>query len=254
MLSSWRGLWNQSAESLPVSFVQIGGYSAGGVVSTIRLAQSDTLPEAEQWYSNHSARIPTPNSAVAPSYDLCSPQPGKPQTPGEAGYQCWIHARNKSEVSRRVALQLLSLTPWAMLGGEEFSGPIVVSIKKTPFSAGRSPTVTITMDHAKGISLSPGQGCVQCCNQTADPLRGSRGAAVFEVANRRGVWLPAIGRMTPDGHTVEVVPAGHAGTVANDWLAAVRYAMIDEPQCVLYNSASLPALPLQLPVPWERPA
>ena len=59
--------------------------------------------------------------------------------------------------------------------------------------------------------------------------------------------------MNKDG-TVDVVPTGRARTVANDWLAAVRYAMIDEPQCVLYNAASLPALPFQLPVPWERPA
>ncbi len=46
---------------------------------------------------------------------------------------------------------------------------------------------------------------------------------------------------------------GHARAVGTDWISAVRYAMIDEPQCVLYNSASLPALPFQLPVPWERP-
>ena len=41
-------------------------------------------------------------------------------------------------------------------------------------------------------------------------------------------------------------------SVANDWVAAVRYAMIDEPQCVLYNDHSLPALPFELPVPWTR--
>ena len=54
--------------------------------------------------------------------------------------------------------------------------------------------------------------------------------------------MPAVGSMNEDG-SVEVVPAGHARTVASDWLSAVRYAMIDETQCVLYNSASLPALP-----------
>ena len=109
-----------------------------------------------------------------------------------------------------------------MLGGEEFSGPIVVAIKKTPFSAGRSPTVTLNLDHAKGLNLSPGQGCVQCCNQTAVVEGGAvkMKTAVFEVANRRGDWLPAIGSMNADG-TVEVVPAGHARSVANDWLVAV---------------------------------
>jgi hypothetical protein len=53
--------------------------------------------------------------------------------------------------------------------------------------------------------------------------------------------------------SVSVVPAGHARSVANPWLVGVRYAMIDEPQCVLYNSDSLPALPFELPTPWTRP-
>ena len=75
----------------------------------------------------------------------------------------------------------------------------------------------------------------------------------FSCAASTSPRLPAVGSMNEDG-SVEVVPAGHARTVASDWLSAVRYAMIDEPQCVLYNSASLPALPFQLPVPWERPA
>ena len=80
---------------------------------------------------------------------------------------------------------------------------------------------------------------------------------MFEVANRRGIWLPAIGSVesvAPDGTaTVLVAPQGHAATVSNNWLASVRYAMLDEPECVLYSAASLPALPFELPVPWERP-
>ena len=71
------------------------------------------------------------------------------------------------------------------------------------------------------------------------------------MQNDRGVWLAAIGSMQPDG-TVLVLPAGHARTVGHDWLFGVRFAMLDEPQCVLYNSASLPALPFELPVPWTR--
>ncbi len=43
------------------------------------------------------------------------------------------------------------------------------------------------------------------------------------------------------------------GLLWPDWLVGVRYAMIDEPQCALYSSASLPALPFELPVPWARP-
>jgi hypothetical protein len=67
--------------------------------------------------------------------------------PGEAGYSCWIHARNKSEVSRRLALQLLHLLSQRSGGGsggggshDEFSGPVVVSAvtvrEALPFSCG----------------------------------------------------------------------------------------------------------------------
>merc|ERR1712166_826889 len=100
MLTSWRALWNQSALTFPVTFVQIGGYNGGGVVDpsqwqpggvpAIRLAQSDSLPSSKGFWSNNSGRISTANVAVVASYDLCSPQPGHVQTPGAAGYNCWI--------------------------------------------------------------------------------------------------------------------------------------------------------------------
>jgi hypothetical protein len=285
-----------------MAWVQLGPYGCGGNVSTIRQSQTDALPASEGWWSNHSAtRLPIPLSAVAPTYDLCSPQPGHEQTPGAAGYNCWIHARNKSEVARRLALQLLHSAPpgigatqalRSIVAEEEYSGAVVKSATLIPAAGGRSPRATLTLDHADGLRLSPAQGCVQCCNQvrkaalkrsarslpfarwcnafshprssraqTATLARlqnGSRLIAVFEVANRRGIWLPAIGSVESvgpgDTATVLVTPQGHAATVSNDWLAAVRYAMLDEPECALYNAASLPALPFELPVPWGRPA
>ena len=247
MMTDWRDRWNQSASNLPITSVQLGGFIRESKVANIRLAQTDSLPKSENFWSNNSAtRVPLPNSAVAASYDLCSPQPGKEATPG---YACWVHARNKSEISRRVALQHLQLV--GQTGGEEWSGPVVLSTTKSPALPGKlSPTVTIHMDpaHSEGMVLAPGQGCERCCNQTASDKQ----PAPFQVQNDRGEWLPAIGTMQKD-RSVLVVPAGSARTVGHDWLFGVRYAMIDEPQCVLYNSASLPALPFQLPVPWTRP-
>ena len=133
---------------------------------------------------------------------------------------------------------------------------MVAAATVTPASGGLSPTVTLRFAAAAGLTLGPGQGCVQCCNQTAksDWPGVLRPGAVFELANRRGVWLPAVGQLLPGGGGVLVSPAGHARNVSNDWVAAVRYAMIDEPQCVLYNGERLPALPFELPVPWQRPA
>eukprot|EP01048_Picozoa_sp_COSAG05_P018371 COSAG05_NODE_2674_length_2779_cov_2.144403_1_plen_131_part_00 len=110
MMTDWRAKWNQSATTLPVTSVQLGGFNRGMKVANIRLAQTDSLPVDQTFWSNHSkTRIALPNSAVAASYDLCSPEPGKEATPGQPGYACWVHARNKSEISRRVALQHLQV-------------------------------------------------------------------------------------------------------------------------------------------------
>jgi hypothetical protein len=77
--------------------------SATGGVAAIRLAQSDTLPAGEGWWSNHSrTRVPTPNVAVAPSYDLCSPQVRGLSSPGlsSPGLIATISAR-RSPADRR---------------------------------------------------------------------------------------------------------------------------------------------------------
>ena len=100
--------------------------------------------------------------------------------------------------------------------------------------------------YSQGLVLAPGQGCERCCNQSA----AHDMPVPFQVMNDRGDWLDAIGSMQPDG-TVLVVPAGSARRVGHDWLFGVRYAMLDEPQCVLYSGYELPALPFQLPVTWS---
>ena len=93
MMTDWRAKWKQSASSLPVTSVQLGGFIRESKVANIRLAQSDSLPAALGFWSNHSTtRIALPNSALAASYDLCSPQPGTEATPGRPGYSCWVHA------------------------------------------------------------------------------------------------------------------------------------------------------------------
>lgn len=167
----------------PIGWVQLGPYECAGNVSTIRQSQTDALPASEGWFSNHSTtRLPIPLSGVAPTYDLCSPMPGHEQTPGQAGYNCWIHARNKSEVARRLALQLLHVAPPASSNqpaaaatsgageaAEQYIGPVVKTAALVPASDGHSPRVTLTLDHAPGLELSPGQGCVQCCNQVRAP-------------------------------------------------------------------------------------
>ncbi len=52
---------------------------------------------------------------------------------------------------------------------EEYSGPVVKTATLIPAADGHSPRVTLILDHAAGLKLSPGQGCVQCCNQVRTP-------------------------------------------------------------------------------------
>ena len=250
MLASWRAVWAQP--SVPVAFVQLGPYGCAGNVSTIRLAQSDTLPADQSYWTNHSARIPTPLSAAVPTYDLGSPQPGHVQDPQAPGYNLWIHQRNKSAVARRLALALMRLQPPDLppiteaAAAEQTEGPRV-GAARVVLGAGKMPTVEITLDRAEGVSLAPAQGCVRCCDQSVDPEARADAGSLFEVANRRGKWLPATGELDAQGKLV-VRPRS---TVSGGWVSAVRYAVVDEPQCVLYGPSGLPALPFELPLPWK---
>ena len=134
---------------------------------------------------------------------------------------------------------------------------------RTVLQSGASAVTDPIASRVRVKSISPvkpdGTSATVCLAvlQTATSVKGSGLIAVFEVANRKGIWIPAMGSVesvSADGiATVLVTPQGHAASVSNDWLASVRYAMVDEPQCVLYSAASLPALPFELPVPWERP-
>ena len=75
---------------------------------------------------------------------------------------------------------------------------------------------------------------------------------LFEVANRRGDWLPAVGGVDMSSGTARVTPKTTVTCESPDacWLAAVRYAVMDVPQCALYNAAEIPASQFELPVPW----
>merc|ERR1740121_185610 len=95
--------------------------------------------------------------------------------------------------------------------------------------------------------LAKSQGCVQCCDQHSSLYAGQR--HLFEVANRKGKWLPAIGSVSSQGGRTRVI-IRPTSNVTGTWLSAVRFAVLDVPQCSLYNSAELPAAPFEFPVPW----
>jgi hypothetical protein len=278
MIDHWRDSFGQP--KLPVAWVQIGGYAIdeydqGGAAlnSVIRFGQGDSLPNTtDQVFNNRSTstagsatdprRFPLVVSAMAPTFDLGSPQNATACSLHPATALCWwIHCRNKTEVGRRLALQLAHV--WTSPGGSvstgEWSGPTVTSTTVKTDPTTHMPYAKVTFAHAGGLALLPAQGCFHCCNQTAAPPKGQVGSGewLFEVANRRGEWLPAIGgqvdpatgtmRVTPLTNVTCPMPKGSSSC----WLAAVRYAVVDVPQCAIYNTAELPASQFELPVPWS---
>eukprot|EP00937_MAST-01D_sp_MAST-1D-sp2_P005502 g5502.t1 len=252
-----------------------GGGDGDGTAATppVPVAASDTLPAAAGAFGNHSGGGAIPHTALAPTYDLGSPQPGSADN-----HSHWIHCRNKSEVGRRLgrALRpLLSAADGGRGGGGSGSGsgsgPTVVAAGVVLDPLTHRPAVKLSLAHADGLMLRPAQGCFKYCCRQAAPASAGAGArrapaaswadpaswadwAVFSVANRRGGWLPATGSVDAAG-ALMVTPVCN---VTGAWVSAVRYAALDIPECALYNADMLPALPFELPVPWppagERPA
>ena len=140
-------------------------------------------------------------------------------------------------------------------GGWETSGPVVQSVALRVDAVTHLPSAAVTLTHAAGLALLPAQGCFEFCCDGQHNASAGLDNLVFQVANRRGMWLPAEGAVAPDGATLVVTPFSPVTCKSADadgcWLAAVRYAVVDIPECALYNAAQLPALPFELPVPWQ---
>lgn len=254
MIASWRATWGYSAGDLPVGFVQLGSYALRGANNShIRFAQSETLPAGRNCYDNQTAAdgiSPAPNTAMAVTYDLGSPEPGRPNG------TWWIHCRNKTAVGRRLAAavhQLVHRTASAA-PPQQWSGPVVAATRLV-LDVAQRPTVQLQMRRADGLRLRPAQGCVSCCNQTGlAPAWTAAHGSLFEVANRRGMWLPAVGKVTGETAQGPVVTVRPTSAVTGAWVSAVRYAAQDVVQCALYNEARFPGVPFELPVPYSAPA
>ena len=141
--------------------------------------------------------------------------------------------------------------------------------------------VAIEFEHAAGLALRPSQGCLHCCSDT----KLTRHAyALFQIyvavdhplgsGARHPDWWDALGRVVPRkakdrANGAEGGGGGGGGTservllitpsertlgllAAGARLIAVRYGVLDVPQCALYNSAGLPALPFEFAVGYER--
>ena len=100
----------------------------------------------------------------------------------------------------------------------------------------------IVFDYAEGLSIQGAQSCVSCCQQE-DAFQLEVTSAGAPAAGRRLVNATAT---VVSGDTIAFVP--RETLEAGSSITAVRYALLDIPQCVIYNSAGLPANPFVLPV------
>lgn len=120
------------------------------------------------------------------------------------------------------------------MGFVDAMGPTPIHVHVTGASS-----VAITFHFVEGLALAPAQGCVACCQQ--------QDAFQLEITDSNGAQrlLNASATVT-DADTITVV--ARQALTAGSSVVAVRYAVLDVPQCAIYNSAGLPANPFILPV------
>lgn len=102
-----------------------------------------------------------------------------------------------------------------------------------------SKGVEIAFDYAEGLFLEGAQSCVECCQQ--------HDAFQLEIVTGNGERRLVNATAAVSGtNMVTVTPQGAVATGST--IVAVRYAVIDVPQCVIYNSAGIPSNPFVLSV------
>eukprot|EP00039_Didymoeca_costata_P005551 m.82420 g.82420 ORF g.82420 m.82420 type:complete len:933 (+) comp12870_c0_seq3:75-2873(+) len=251
MINAWRDAWKGIGD-FPFLYVQLAPYTgyapfAGhGDISTIRLAQADTLPH-----------IGLDTSGMAVAIDL-----GDPEAP--AGD---VHSRLKEQVAYRLALQALHVM-YAFQEGENvtnsdypnetpnpqplhFSGPMPNDIS----SDGSS--VTISFDYGYAMYLNDTQGCKihrginfdgkmiggECCKakDTFQLCTGSRtNTTTLSCTNVTSIDI------LPNSNKIMLKVDGEDDLSA---YTVVRYAYANYPQCALYNKYELPSGPFVMALP-----
>jgi hypothetical protein len=102
-----------------------------------------------------------------------------------------------------------------------------------------SKGVNIAFDYAEGLFLEGAQSCVECCQQ--------RDAFQLEIVTGNGEKRLVNASAAVTGTSMVTVTPQEALTTGST-IVAVRYAVIDVPQCVIYNSAGMPSNPFVLSV------
>ena len=218
LIEDWRAQWKVA--DLPFIFVMLHPYNGGQGLADIRFVQK--------------AALALPRTAVASAIDLGD-------LGGPAGQ---IHPRNKSYVGQRLSLVIQ----------RELYGMNVVSEGPTLDLAAKSPiTVTVTpgspttvrvelhfsADRASaGLHALQTPNCTQCCSDRRNLASIRLLNDSTNVIYNPTFSIDAVARRLSLTFTTTSTPT--AGQVVQVAMSDVQW-----PQCVLYNDAELPALPLR---------
>lgn len=239
----WRDAW-QGIGDFPFVYAQLCSYTgyapfAGhGDISTIRLAQSESLPHVG---------LDTTGQAV--TFDLGDPKAPK----GD------VHSRNKVQVGYRMALQALHVF-YAIQEGQNISNTDYPNVTPNPVplhysgpsvveAIVQAEQVSIKFDFADELKLSDTMGCEihrgtsfdgrtiggECCkaHDTFQVCTGSlSNTTQLKCANATNVQLSS-----------NTVTFGWDKGQISGVPTSVRHAYANFPQCALVNSHGLPASP-----------
>jgi sialate O-acetylesterase len=214
MINSWRDLWGIG--DFAFIFAQLAPYDTADNVTSIRMAQYDTLARSGGFMDT---------TGMISQIDL-----GDRSSPFGS-----VHSRNKTEAGRRSALQMQHV----MQGIQDisFSWAVPTSIAATE-EADAAASVTVSFDantlYNGTLRLLDAPNCTACCY----------GNTTFQVgASASGPWTNASAAVGTDGTTVVLTPTASAASPK-----FVRYAASNFPDCIITNNANIGTVPFVLPV------
>ena len=241
LITSWRALFRVHFAAL---VVQLAPFGAADPLPAARTASAFPQMRFAQ-----DAALGVPNSAVASIIDLGDD--GRTiWTPPTCGFHGGIHPRNKTEVGRRVALQLAQLEG-ALPAGALAAGPLPTDFSAAPPGG---LTVSFAASSVPGgfLQLAPTADCASvlrppfnstCCQASAT-APGAEGTYPFELRLADGAtWVLAAATVDSDGGfvTLDLAPLAPAAGAAT----GVRFGVQGFPTCALLNAAGLPMAPFQ---------
>ena len=141
-----------------------------------------------------------------------------------------VHVRNKSEIGRRVALNVLNIVYKLDVIA---TAPTLTEIV-WPLTSSGAQTVIFRFDSAKanarGLAVVDTNACILCCANSS--------AVTLGLSN--GSWVQSSVVAYPDAFLVTATVTSMSAVIG------IRYDYIPYPECTITSAAQLPVLPFQI--------